>query len=296
MNDDTSQPGSKPAAFSWSRLLFRGLRVILIAVLGTYLLMLVLLWALQDTLLYQPKSELFFFPEQPYQEVSIASGQNQKLHGWWVPATGPARGTALFCHGNAGNISDRLDTLQILRNQLSLNILIFDYRGYGKSPGSPSEQGLKDDAAAAWKYLTLERGVAPDTIVIWGRSLGGAVAVHLASNNRPGALIIESSFTSMPDLASILYPYMPVRLLCRNRFESEKIIGSIKCPVLIAHSPQDELVPYKLGQRLFLAAPEPKRFLQLQDDHNNGFLRSVNTYVPAINTFLNDSLKPSGGG
>ncbi len=294
MNDDTSQSGSKPAAFSWGRLLFRVLRMIFLAVLGTYLLMLVLLWVLQDSLLYQPKSELFFFPEKPYQEVSISSSDKLKLHAWWIPARGPARGTAIFCHGNAGNIGDRLDTLQILRNQLSLNVLIFDYRGYGKSPGSPSEQGLKADAAAAWKYLTQERGIAPATIVIWGRSLGGAVAVHLASQNRPAALILESTFTSLPDLASILYPYMPVRLLCRNKFESEKVIKSIKCPVLIAHSPQDKLVPYQLGQRLFKAAPEPKRFLQLQHDHNNGFLRSANTYVPAINTFLNDSLKPSG--
>ena len=202
---------------------------------------------------YQP--HLLFFPNIPSREVGVSPGDaglpyesvklvtadNVQLDGWYIPASG-ARGFVLFCHGNAGNISHRLDSLIIL-NKLGLSTLIFDYRGYGRSQGKPSEQGTYDDAEAAWNYLTREKGVLPQKIILFGRSLGAAVASHLARENTPGDLIMESCFTSVPDIASDLYPFLPARLLSRLEYNAMDNVINVGCPVLIVHSPDDEIIP-----------------------------------------------------
>jgi hypothetical protein len=191
----------------------------------------------------------------------------------------------LFFHGNAGNISHRLDSLSVF-HRLGFNTLIFDYRGYGQSEGSPSEDGIYRDAEAALTYLREDRGIPLKTIVYFGRSLGGSVAAWLAARTSPGALIVESSFTSAPDMAAQLYPLLPARMLTRLRYNTLEYLTRVTCPVLIIHSAEDEIIPFQHGQRLFAAAPEPKRFLEIHGDHNMGFLNSGPRYEQGLQEFL----------
>ncbi len=249
------------------------------------------LYFFQAGYIYFPFRELEGTPERvklAFEDVSFAAEDGVKLSGWYVPAEN-ARGTLLFCHGNGGNISHRLDSLIIL-NALKLNIFIFDYRGYGASEGEPFEEGTYLDAEAAWRYLTEERNVAPSGIVIFGRSLGGAIASHLAMKQTPRALILESTFTSVADMAAGIYWYMPVRLLCRFGYTTEKNAAEMKCPVLVVHSPQDDMVPYRLGRRVFDAAPDPKEFLEIRGGHNDGFLITGGSYEKGLDAFISKYL------
>jgi fermentation-respiration switch protein FrsA (DUF1100 family) len=191
----------------------------------------------------------------------------------------------LFCHGNAGNISHRLESIEMF-NRLRLSTFIFDYRGYGKSNGTPSEKGSYLDAMGAWNYLIEHEGLAPSDIILFGRSLGGAIACWLAGQNRPKALIIESTFTSVPDLAEELYFYLPVRWLCRYRYNTLSFVQKIRCPVLVIHSEEDEIVSFSHGRKLFNAAKEPKFFLKISGSHNEGFVISSKLYMNGIKTFL----------
>jgi hypothetical protein len=219
-----------------------------------------------------------------YESVTIPTEDGLALHGWFVPAN-PSRGTLLFLHGNAGNISHRLDSLQVF-NRLGMSTLIFDYRGYGQSEGSPSEQGLYQDSVAALGYLASERGIGPEQTVIFGRSLGGAVAAWLAAHHPSQALIIESTFTSVPDMAAELYPCLPARLLARLRYDTLENIRLVRSPVLVIHSRDDEMIPFHHGETLYQAAHEPKQFLEIQGDHNMGFLLSRERYEEGIGGFL----------
>jgi len=195
----------------------------------------------------------------------------------------------LFCHGNGGNISHRLDTIWTW-NKLGMNVLIFDYRGYGKSEGKPSEEGTYLDAEAAWKHLVEKRGAAGERIIIHGRSLGGAVAARLARDHTPAGLILESTFSSVPDMAAKLYPMFPVRLLSRFEYGTAEYVAAVKCPVMVIHSAEDDIIPFKLGRRVFEAAGEPKRFVQIHGSHNSGFMESDGVYTPALRKFLSERL------
>ena len=226
-----------------------------------------------------------------YESVTITTSDDIKLHGWFVPAE-QERGVVLFFHGNAGNISHRLDTLELFHT-LGLSSLIIDYRGYGQSQGKVTEQGTYLDAEAAWQYLTRERTVPADKIVIFGRSLGGAIAAYLAAQQEPGGLIIESTFTSIPDMGAHLYPILPVRLLSRFRYDTKEALKSVTCPVLVIHSPDDEIIPYINGSILFEAAKEPKSFLEIRGGHNDGFLPSGKLYVDGLDKFINTFMKPT---
>ena len=200
----------------------------------------------------------------------------------------------LFCHGNAGNISHRLGTLALL-NELDLSTFLFDYRGYGESAGKVSEKGTYLDAQAAWKHLTDERGIPADQIVCFGRSLGGAVAAYLAAKRRPAAVVLDSTFTSIPDMARRIYPMYPVRLLSRCRYDTLARMESIRCPVLVIHSRDDEIVPFSHGRRLFDAAGEPKQFLELRGGHNQAFLAGEGPYKQAWRDLLAAAGKREGG-
>lgn len=254
--------------------------------------------------LYFGQAGLLFLPDLPsralvatpsdagldYETVHLTTEDGVRLHGWHVPAGSP-RGTLLFFHGNAGNISHRLDSLLIF-HRLGLNVLIIDYRGYGQSEGKPSEPGTHQDALAAWRHLTEERGVEPARIVLFGRSLGAALAAWLAREKRPGALIMESAFTSVPDLAADLYWWLPARRLARLEYAARDYLKQVACPVLVVHSPEDEIIPYRHGQALFAAAHPPKAFLDLRGDHNTGFLLSGADYVAGLDAFLTAHLGP----
>ena len=201
-----------------------------------------------------------------------------------IPAPQP-RGTVLFLHGNAGNISHRLDSVQMF-HRLGYSTLIFDYRGYGNSGGTPSEQGTYRDAEAAWRYLAEQRHIPSCRIVLFGESLGGAIAAWLAARQKPAALVIASGFTSVPDLAQHLYPYLPVRWLARIRYDTREYLRAVTAPVLIAHSPQDDIVPFEHGRALFAAANPPKQFLELAGGHNDGFIFMREAWVSVLGDFL----------
>lgn len=197
-----------------------------------------------------------------YETVELATDDGETLHGWFVPAP-DAAGTVLFFHGNAGNISHRMGYL-LMFYRLGYNTFIIDYRGYGQSSGAPSESGTYKDAQAAWQYLTEKKDIAPSNVVLFGESLGGAVAAWLAVREKPALLVLASAFTSVPDMGAKLYPFLPIRLLSRFEYNTLEYLRSVDCPVFIAHSPQDEIVPFEQGRALYEAAPDPKQFLELQ--------------------------------
>ena len=252
-----------------------------------YVLLIAYVYVKQGSMLFFPLKEIETTPLAigfDYQEVTLRTKDGVDISAWYIPAE-DTRGFVLFCHGNAGNISHRLDSIRIFHN-LGLGVLIFDYRGYGRSKGTPDEEGTYRDAEAAWDYLVNSLHVAPERIILFGRSLGSAVAAEIALRKQTGALIMESGFTSVPDLGSSFYPYLPVRLLSKYRYASIEKVGKIKMPKLFIHSPEDEIVPYEQGRRLFESASEPKEFLQLTGGHNEGFLLSGETYVEGLNSFL----------
>lgn len=249
-----------------------------------------LAFAFQDHLLFQPSSGLIATPTDvglDYETVRLDTEDGETLHGWWVPASGVSRGTLLFFHGNAGNISGRIESVRQF-HELGLNVLIVDYRGYGQSTGSPSEEGVYRDAATCWQYLTETRDIASEEIVIFGRSLGAGPATWLAVRERPGVVILESPFTSVPDIGAHHYPFLPVRTLATNEFDNEARVADIDVPVLVIHSRADRVVPFEHGQRVFEAASEPKQFLEIQGGHNDGFMVSAEEYKRAIDGFLTE--------
>ena len=225
-----------------------------LVLLGTaiYAMLCLAIFIFQPRLVYFPMKALAATPATiglAYEDLRLDTGAGTTLHGWYLPGREDAH-TLLFLHGNAGNISHRLDSLRIF-NSLGLNILIFDYSGFGQSGGTPGEQQTYDDARIAWDYLTDTRGVAPGRIVIFGRSLGGGVATWLATQTTPAGLILESSFTSVPAIARKYYPMFPVRWLARIRYDNASRLPTVRCPVLIAHSRDDELIPISHGRELF---------------------------------------------
>lgn len=252
------------------------------------------------------QSRLVYFPETrrsdsltpaalnlAFEAVQIPTADGETLHGWFVPAP-TARGTVLLFHGNAGHIGHRLPWLPMFR-QLGLSALLFDYRGYGRSTGVPTEDGTYTDADAVWHYLTAGRGIAADRIVLLGESLGGAIAAQLAARRQPAALVLHSAFTSVPDLAGELYPFLPVRLLTRFRYDTRAALTKARCPVLVVHSRDDDIVPFTHGRRLFDAARSPKQLIVLEGSHNAGFLFMRPAWVAAFDNFLTFSvgLKPA---
>ncbi len=265
-----------------------------VVLICSYLLLVLLVFFGQSRLIYFPQAvqEIKITPDQVglvYESVEIVTADDQTLHGWFVPAIA-AKGTILFFQGNAGNISYRLDYLSMF-NRLGYNVFIFDYRGYGQSSGTPSELGTYQDAMDAWRYLTEVKGFAPSSIGLFGESLGGAVATWLAAQENPGALMLASTFTSVPDLAEEIYPFLPIRLIARFNYNTLKLLqSSVTCPVLIAHSPQDEIVPFEHGQNLYQAVPQKKQFLALQGGHNEGFVFLRQDWVSMLQQFMDENL------
>ncbi|HXZ95563.1 MAG TPA: alpha/beta fold hydrolase [Burkholderiales bacterium] len=268
---------------------------ILITVSAAYFALCLLLFFFQSRFIYYPEigREVVATPRDAgldYQQVTISSS-GEKLDAWFVPAP-QARGVVLFLHGNGGSISLRLDYLRMF-GEMGLSVFIFDYRGFGKSSGKPTEAGTYQDAEAAWKYLVQTRHVPPTSIVLYGESLGGAVAAWLAAHVTPGALIIASTFTSVPDLAAKYYYMFPVRLLVRYQYNTEKYLQSVSCPVLVVHSPEDEVVPFEHGQLLYAVAHEPKQLLQIHGGHNNGLELSHDLWMKGVGAFLDRYLGAS---
>jgi hypothetical protein len=261
----------------------------LIGIACTYVALVAFVWVIQDRLIYYPQAgrEIATTPAErgvPYDDFTIATEDGEKLNVWWVPASKP-RGAVLLFHGNAGNISHRIDYAFMFR-ALGYSTLLVDYRGYGKSTGKPSEEGTYKDADAAWRWLTQTRAIPEERIVLFGESLGGGVASWLAARHKPRALVLASTFTSTVDLAEQIYGFLPVRLISRYRYNTLERLGEVQSPVLVIHSPQDDLIPFSHGQRLYEAAREPKAFLELRGGHNDGFVFMRPEWTRALGEFL----------
>jgi fermentation-respiration switch protein FrsA (DUF1100 family) len=223
------------------------------------------------------------FIDLAYKNIYLTTKDGLKINGWFLPDN-QARYTLLFLHGNAGNIGDRLDKLEILK-KAKLNILIIDYRGYGNSQGSPSEQAVYIDAQAAYDYLIKEEKIDPQEIILYGESLGCAVAIDLASKVKAKALVVEGGFSSGKDMAKIMYPLLP-GFFFRHKLDSLAKIKEVKVAKLFMHSKNDEVVPLKLAKKLFDYAPEPKEFIELIGGHNDAFLDSREQYISSIISFI----------
>ena len=292
--------------------------------LGELLIPLAIAYGAVLVLVYLFQSHLVFFPGTGreavvtpqtyglrYESVPIRTTDGETLDAWWVPAE-DARGVVLFFHGNAGNISHRVDYLQMF-HRLRYSTLIVDYRGYGKSSGTPSEAGTYRDAEAAWEHLLHARLARPQDIVVAGESLGAAVATWLAASltpaplpsgegrleipfprtgeghgmgGRPRAVLLFSTFTSVNDLGAQVYWFLPVRLLSRIDYDNLANLKRIRAPVFIAHSRDDDIVPFAHGRRLYEAAAEPKAFLELRGGHNDGFIFMRPEWVAELGAFL----------
>jgi fermentation-respiration switch protein FrsA (DUF1100 family) len=251
------------------------------------------MWILQPGMVFYPTRALAATPADwglAFEDVDLTADDGIRLHGWYIPNT-DATHTLLFFHGNAGNISHRGDSIAIF-NRLGLSLLIIDYRGYGRSAGRPSEAGVYLDARAARKHLVEVRGVDPERILVFGRSLGASVAADLAARVPSGGVILESGFSSARDMARHLYPGLHRVLYLRYDFDAAERLSRVRSPVLVLHSPDDEIVPYTLGRKLFEAAREPKRFVDLRGDHNNGFLASQPDYERGLAAFLGSLATP----
>ncbi len=257
------------------RCLLRIGRDLLIVYLGTV----VIAMFLENSLIFFPAR----YPEgdwRPagleFEDVFFQSGEGTPLHGWYVPCKTP-RGVVLFCHGNAGNITHREEIIRRLRDVSGVTVFIFDYRGYGRSEGKPSGQGVLDDARVARAWLARREGIAEDRLILMGESLGGAVAVDLAAEKGARGLILESTFTSLADVGAYHYPWLPVRVFLRTRLDSLGKIKNYRGPLFQSHGDADTIVPFKFGRALFDAANEPKQWITAAGaDHND--LRSRQYY------------------
>lgn len=262
---------------------------VFLLVAGGYGALAALACLLQERLLFHPTRDLVGTPADvglAYEDIRLTTTDGETLHAWWIPHEN-AFATLLFFHGNAGNISGRIGTIQSLR-RLGVNIFILDYRGYGSSTGAPSEEGIYLDAETAWQHLVRDRSIPSSGIIIHGRSLGGGPAAWLAERVRCAALILESTFTSIPDAATHHYPYLPVRLLARIDFDTLTRVSRCRCPVLVMHSPDDDVVPFKQGERLFDVAAEPKKFVELSGRHNERHPEGEPRYLAGLSAFLSD--------
>jgi uncharacterized protein len=264
------------------------LKLLLIVVIG-YIVIVAGMYFTQHRMLYLPDVPGRALVATPadvglaYEDVELATSDGVRLHGWFVPGEGSR--ALLFFHGNAGNISHRLGSIRVF-NDLGLSVLIIDYRGYGRSGGRPTEAGTYRDAEAAWRYVTESRGFPPERVVVFGRSLGGAVAAWLAARVQPGALIVESSFTSVPDLGSELYPWLPVRRLSRFDYPTLRYVSEVRAPVLVVHSRDDEIAPFHHAETIFSAAQNGATLLELRGSHNDAHVRSEQDYIAGLRAFL----------
>jgi len=225
---------------------------------------------LESVGVFFPSREMSVLPSViglPWEDVYFTTKDNITLNGWYFKKP-QASSTVIFAHGNAGNISDRLFKIKFFYD-LGLNVFIFDYRGYGKSKGRPSEAGIYQDAQSAYDYLQARGDVNMKNIILYGASLGGTVVIDLATHRSSALLVVESSFSNALDMARIFYPFVPLFFLSLKFNSIDKVRG-LAVPKIFIHSPEDQVVPFWIGQKLFEAASEPKEFLKIHGGHNDG--------------------------
>ena len=276
------------------------METVLLLATGIVAIILWLRWC-EPRMLYYPVREIDSTPDKlglKYDDVTLVTSDGVHINGWFLPAPeSPITNhqspitdhrppiTILFFHGNAGNISHRFEKLDILHG-LGVDVFIIDYRGYGRSEGTPTEDGTYRDARAAYEYLTKTRNRGPRTLVVYGESLGSAVAAELASKVDVGGLVLEEAFTSVADVGQRMFPFLPVRWCVRNRYDTLSKMPRIRAPVLIFHSRDDEFFDLRHAQRLFEAANDPKQLVELRGRHNDAFLTSAEAYRNGLKEFL----------
>jgi hypothetical protein len=225
---------------------------------------------------------------RPFEDVFIPVERGQSVNAWYFPAPNASSPVVLVCHGNAGNISDRLDLATLLL-EAGAGVLLLDYRGYGRSDGNPGEENTYRDALAAYHWLA-GKGLAGSNIIAYGESLGGGVAAELALREKVGGLILQSTFTSMTDLGAEIYPWLPVRLISTIKYNTRAKLPLLRVPVLILHSRQDDLIPFHHAGENFAAAHEPKFLRELRGGHNDTQSSSRPAMLEAIRNFLQNPL------
>jgi pimeloyl-ACP methyl ester carboxylesterase len=280
---------------------FRLFRALLAGIAALYFLAAGVIWYAQTKILFHPSSVVDATPADSgvkFAEVRLPF-KGDHLSGWWIPWEEPGARTLLYLHGNAGNIGVNVDQVLRLRST-GLNVFIVDYRGYGHSSGGPPRAKLVcEDGERAWNYLVAERKIPPAHIAIYGHSMGGAVAIDLASKHPDaGALITEGTLTSIIDRADGTWAaYLPLRLIITERFDSLSKIGSIRLPKLILQGDSDTMVPPVMARRLYDAAPDPKQIALIPGGgHENSAVVNAPAYFAALNAFLSQyDLKPGGG-
>lgn len=262
-----------------------------------YLGLVSLIYFKQSSLVFQPGIDRDFRASPAdigltFAALKLVTEDAETLDGWFVPAspTAQARALVVFFHGNAGTIGHRLDYLRMFHD-LGFATLIVDYRGYGMSSGTPSEAGTYLDAEAIWRHATFALGFPANRIVVFGESLGGGVATHLAATSRPAALVLASTFTSVPDMGAERYPLLPIRLLARIGYDNLARLEQIECPLLVIHSRNDDIIPFIHGQRLFAAARPPKQFLEIAGGHNEGFVFGREDWIHQLDGFLRQAMR-----
>lgn len=262
-----------------------------------YLSICVALFKWQNRLIFLPTAEILLTPdalslkhEEVWLPISDDSPPTSALHGWWMPASSPAVGTLLYVHGNGKNIGANVEQASLFQ-QLGFDVFLFDYRGYGKSPGDfPTEAQVYEDAEIALNYLRQQRGIPTSEIAVYGHSLGGAIAIDLATRYPDLAgLIVESSFTSMRDMVRYAgrYNFFPIDLILHQEFDSIAKVRSLSMPILLIHGTRDRTTPYPMSQTLFVAISSPKQLLLVPDaDHNNSATIDTQSYVKAVRDFI----------
>lgn len=253
------------------------------------------LYLSQDRMVFFPTRDMEATPADiglDYDDIFIEVGDSEQVHAWYVRAriednadTNSGAPTVLFFHGNGGNISHRLPTIELIAG-LGANIMLFDYRGYGRSDGVPSEDNMFSDALACYRRLIDTRGTPPDQIILFGRSLGGAVAIELATRVECAGLIVESSFTSAKAMGKLMFPYFPVGLLLKHKFSSIDKIDRINCPLLVTHSKEDDMIPFQMGRALFEKAQGPKQLVQIAGLHNERDYMQDSSYRNCVENIL----------
>lgn len=262
---------------------------ILIFLFAGFVCLIVYVRFLESSRLFASTREILATPKEAgldFEDVYFSTSDHLRLNGWLVKATEAPQNasTFLFCHGNAGNIGDRIEKIRRF-HEFGVNVFIFDYRGFGKSQGRPTEEGMYRDAKAAYTYLKSRQDIASERIIVYGASMGGVAAIDLASQQKVAALIIDSTWTSAADMAKTIAPFVPSFILTA-RLDNASKIKTIMVPKLVIHSPDDQSVPFALGQKLFALAPEPKEFLQIFGSHSQGYETSREIFFPGIRNFL----------
>ncbi len=265
-----------------------GFGLIISVVVVVYLFSALYRFIMQSHYIYYPFKQISATPFDMrlyFEEIMFRSADGVNLSGWFIPR-GSRKRVLLFLHENGGNVSTGLTLIDYFSRKLGLSVFIIDYRGYGKSEGKPTEMGTYLDARAAWEYLLNSRKIDPGNIIIYGRSLGGSIAAWLAKEVKSGLLILDSTFTSLKDIATELYPYLPVRRFLKYDYPTIDYIKAITCPVLIIHSGDDDYIPFSHAEELFKSANEPRQLLKISGGHNNSYVKSERIFIDGIRDFI----------